>query len=223
MSDEGPEPSYDVAGEGIKPEDVARKMKVDYSYPMSDRTSKVFDGLGTLFAKLQSPPCDVVAIMQDAATLIIKQFAVKTVAIGLKSPADGLFRYQVMLGYTKESEAATRRLAYNESQFSGEVDYQGTRISKQTMLFLAEHNPYVEGEQTSYNRPFLLGGKRNAIDDSVEGDYIDVHIRAGGKLVGWIEISGTILGKLPDVVTIRWLELVADLIGVAIASEGLPT
>lgn len=222
MADEKSEPSYDVSGEEVRPEDVIRKMKVDYAYPMSDRTSKVFDGVGGIFIKLQTPPIDVLQIMQEAAALISKQFAVKSTAIGLKSPVDGLFRYQVMLGYTKESEAANRKLAYNESQFSGSVDYKGTPISKLTVLFLAEDNPYLDGEQASYNRPFLLGGKRKAIDDSVEGDYIDVHIMANSNLVGWIELSGTILGKLPDVVTIRWLELIANMIGTAIAHEGLP-
>ncbi len=222
VADEKPEPSFDVSEGDVRPEDVIRKLKVDYSYPMSDRTSKVFEVLGGLFSKLQSPPVDIHAVMQEAASLISKQFAVKTVGIGLKSTTDGLFRYQVMLGYTPESEAATRKLVYNESQFSGTVDYKGSLISKNTMIFLAEDNPYLEGEQASYNRPFLLGGKRRAIDDSVEGDYIDVRIMANNKLVGWIEISGTILGKLPDVVTIRWLELIAQMIGTAIAHEGLP-
>ena len=63
-----------------------------------------------------------------------------------------------------------------------------------------------------------MNSLRHSPEDCLEADYIDVHI-FGGKddLVGWIEASGTLTGKLPDVNAIRWMEMIASILGVALS------
>jgi hypothetical protein len=161
-------------------------------------------------------------MMEEAAALIQKQFSIREVAIGLRSPADGFYRYEVLLGFRSDAEAALRRLAYSESDFWNDDTYKCTSISKLTRLFLAEDNPYTDGEKNSYSRPFMLGFKRSSPDESVEGDYFNVVIPgASGEAIGWIEFSGTRSGRIPDAMTIRWVEAIATVIGSAMVCNDI--
>jgi hypothetical protein len=55
----------------------------------------------------------------------------------------------------------------------------------------------------------------------LEADYIDTWIQGvNGRLLGWIEISGTRTGKLPDILTIKLIEVIASIIGVALVQRG---
>ncbi|MBN1678212.1 MAG: hypothetical protein JW880_06695, partial [Candidatus Thermoplasmatota archaeon] len=115
-----------------------------------------------------------------------------------------------------------RRIQYTESDFWDEKKYKSTTISRLSRLFLAEDNPYTNHEKDSYSRPFMLEFSRNAVDDSVEGDYIDVILPGpSGEALGWIELSGTRAGKLPDGMTIRWLEAIATILGTAIVCNDI--
>jgi len=59
--------------------------------------------------------------------------------------------------------------------------------------------------------------KRKSITESLEGDYLDVLVFGKkGEIAGWLEISGTRTGELPDIQTIRWMELISKIIGTAI-------
>jgi len=133
---------------------------------------------------------------------------------------DGLYRYEVMVGARADAEKAFRRIAYTADDFRENSKYKGTSLSKYSKLFLAEDSPYADGEKDSYSRPILLGMKRGSMTESLEGDYLDVHIYGmEDDLVGWIELSGTKTGNIPDVTTIRWVELISKIIGTAITSQ----
>jgi hypothetical protein len=59
--------------------------------------------------------------------------------------------------------------------------------------------------------------KRRTVTDSLEADYLDIFFHEpDGNILGFIEISGTRLRKLPDAATIRWIELVGALLGVGL-------
>jgi hypothetical protein len=67
----------------------------------------------------------------------------------------------------------------------------------------------------------MLQSARKSLDDTIEGDYIDVLILGKGEeLLGWIEISGMQNGKFPDAQTLKCIELLATVIGVALARAG---
>ena len=95
--------------------------------------------------------------------------------------------------------------------------YKAREISKYTSLFLAEDNPYGEGEDATFSRPMMLESRRLSVDDSIEGDYFDVWIFGRNKeVVGWLEFSGTTAGKLPDTVALKGMELLSSVMSVAL-------
>ncbi|MDH3365438.1 MAG: hypothetical protein OEM29_05490 [Thermoplasmata archaeon] len=155
--------------------------------------------------------------LQSAADVIRDRFWVKEVTMGLRSRSDGLYRYEVMSGLSDASWEAHRQLAYTLEQFEDPERYVFAQISNRTRLFLAEDNPYDKDEEGTFNRELMLKSSRKSLDETIEGDYIDVRILGkGGVLLGWIEISGTTDGKFPDVHSIKCLELLASVLGIAL-------
>lgn len=197
--------------------DIARKWKFEYAFGAPDEASRGLEAISTLLSHLEKPHIDLRMLLNEAAALISKHFGIREVTIGLRDKKDGLFRYVAVVGIRAEAEAALRRVAYTIEDFRPEGRYKGTSLGKYTSLFLAEDNPYVNGEETTYSHPVLLGSRRKSLTDSVEGDYIDVMIFGkGDAVVGWIEIAGTRAGKIPDINTIKWMETISRIIGTAI-------
>lgn len=200
--------------------DISRKWRMDYTFTSADLTSRGLDVLDKLCSHLCTPPADVRAICEDAAILIVKQFGMRDATVGLKSAKDGLFRYEVVVGMKKETEDALRKLAYTVDDFLSDKKYKGTTISKYTRLYLTEDSPYAETEKDTYSHPVLLSSRRRSLTESVEGDYVDIHILGeNDELLGWIEISSTRTGNLPDIPTIRWVEMIARILAIALVNE----
>jgi len=197
--------------------EIARKMKLDYMHGAREKNERTLDGILSLFLHFQKPQMDIEALLLDAANIIYKQLGIANVSIGLKSSSDNLFRYHVLVGFRPESEAVERKLAYTEKQFSEDADYKGTMISRMSKLYLEEDMPYKNSEVGSYDRAALIGMHRHSLSDSLEADYIDVWIHGvNGRLLGWIEISGTKAGKLPDVYSVKQIEIIASIIAAAL-------
>lgn len=196
---------------------IPDKIKLEYSHGIRDPNQKALEGLQTLFSHFQGSQTDIVSLLNEAAEFISRQFGIDNVAIGLRDPKDGLFRYRAMAGFRGDALEAHKRIAYKKEQFFEDDEFHGVKISKYSRIYLAESNVPKEEEIGSYNRPGLLAMKRKDATDSLEGDYIDTGIYGiGDELVGWIEISGTRTMKLPDVTTIRWVEVVASIIAAAL-------
>ena len=197
---------------------IPDKMKFDYTHGLRDHTQKNLEGVQTLLSHFQDPHIDIDKLLDEAATLIWRQFGIDNVAIGLKDPKDGLYKYKAMAGFRPDALEAHKKITYKKEQFLEDGEFHGFAISKYTRIYLTEDNRPLEGvEKDSYNRPALLTIRRTDSTDSLEGDYIDVGIYGPGEeLVGWIEISGTRTMKLPDVTTIRWVEVMASIIAVAL-------
>ena len=201
--------------------DIARKWKFEYSYGAPDQTSRGLEVINGILSHLEKPHIDLQPMLDDAAASISKQLGIREVTIGLKNKKDGLFRYVSIVGVRDDAEQALRRLTYTVDDFRADGRYKGTALGRQSILFLAEDNPYVAGEEDTYSHPVLLGSRRKSLTDSIEGDYIDVLIFGkGSEIIGWIEIAGTRAGKIPDVATIRWIEMISKIIGAAIICKG---
>jgi len=213
-------PTREVTMPGpIDYQDVPRKMKLEYNFPAAGKTYKILDQVGGLLAHFQKTQIDLPTLLTDAANIMAKQFSLKAVAIGLRE-SDGIYRYEVLVGYRPETEAVTKKLAYTHEQFTDATIYKGYMISRYTKLFLSEDNPWLDNERETYNLPSLLGMTRRSLDDYLEGDYLDTHILAkNDEILGWIELSGTTTGKMPDMPTIRWVEFIGQIIGAAVASQ----
>ncbi len=200
--------------------DIPLRLKFEYSHTLKDQTQKSLESIQRLLEHFTRPVMDVKELMQQIADNISKQFGIDDVAIGLKSPEDGKYRYVAHCGLREEAIQSRSKIAYTVDDFYKDGAYNGTFISKYSKIYLAEDNEYKDIERMAYNRPLLLGLKRRSLNDSLEADYIDSLIFGlNEELLGWIEISGTRTGKLPDAATIRWVETAAALIGVALRCE----
>ena len=160
------------------------------------------------------------SLLNNAAKSIHRIFDFHEVSIGLKGE-DGLFRYEAIVGHTKEAEKKLREMAYDKSQMTDCKDYPGVAVTKYSEFCLSESKPYKIGEEElAYNRPLVLGSGRKAPTEMVEGDYIDIYIY-GTKddMLGWIELSNPQKGTFPPREHIKWLELFSALLGIAIKQD----
>ncbi|UCE81390.1 MAG: hypothetical protein JSV94_02960 [Methanobacteriota archaeon] len=196
---------------------VKKRICLSYQYDSADPANERLDCVHSLTVALADRQLSIRDFLQNAADIIRDKFWVKEITIGLRDRADGLYRYEVMSGLDEGSWEAHRQLAYTLEQFEDSELYKSAQISNLTRLFLAEDNPYGSDEERTFNRELMLQSSRRSLDETIEGDYIDVRILGrDGVLLGWIEISGTTDGKFPDVHTIKCLELLASILGVAL-------
>jgi len=201
----------------VNPDEIARKMRLDYLYSQKDLNQKALDGVQTLFEHFQRREFDLDAFMNDALNLIRRRLWIREVTVALLDRQDRLFKYKYQAGLRKEAWDAHCGITYRSDEYVNPTVYKAREISKYTSLFLAEDNPYGEGEDATFSRPMMLESRRLSVDDSIEGDYFDVWIFGRNKeVVGWLEFSGTTAGKLPDTVALKWMELLSSVMSVAL-------
>ena len=192
-------------------------MKMDYLHGIGDANQRRMDGIQTLLVHFRKPQMDIDALLQDAANMISKHMGIDAVSIGLRDPNDGLYRYRTMSGVRPDAMEAQRKIAYRKEQFFDDPEFHGTDISKQSRLYLADDNVIPSAERRAFNRPILLKGKRKTLGESLEGDYIDVKIWGPFEdLLGWIEVSGTRTMQLPDIASLKCIEIIASIVGAAV-------
>ena len=203
-------------------DEIGRKLRFEYQYGHNDETEKVLKKVQTLCSNLLRSRISTRELLQEAAQVMYHDLRIREVSIGLRSHSDNLYRYVLMAGMRPEVWESHKGLTYTYSDFFDNGRWKGTNVSIQSRLMLAEDEPYADGEEGTFDRRMSQKNKRKSLDESIEGDYIDVQIRGlNNDLVGWIELSGTWDGKIPTPRTIKWVELIADLIGTAIAMNDL--
>lgn len=202
----------------VSPEAVANRIRIEYQHGSLKPEIKVLESLQKIISDCQSPHLSMNAFLNAVAQYIYRQLNIHSLSIGIRSDSDGKFHYVAFAGLRKQAEDTLKNCVYSREDFLDPKKYPSFSISKYTKLFLAENNPYAPGEEESYNRPLMLTQSRSSFDDTIEGDYLDIMIvNNKQEITGWIEISGTKQGKLPDATTIYWLELVGSLIGMILA------
>jgi hypothetical protein len=209
---------------GVDHGEVARRLKQEYIHGQKDSSIRALDSVNTLVRYLMKERLDLDEMLEQATRLIFTQFNIKEISIGLRTPPDGLFRYVKMHGMRGEVWEAHKRLSYTAEKLIDPRAYKHTVISPCTKLCLAEDNPYAEGEAFTYSEHLMSISKRRAPDNSIEGDYLDVFIHGpNNEILGWIETGGTWDNKIPDARTIRCLEIVASVLGIAITGRNAMT
>ena len=207
--------------EPFKPEVIKRRMWLDYQYACTNPAGERVDCIHTLVTDLGDPKADMHEVLQRAVDTIRNKIGVKEVTIGLRNRSDGKYRYEVMSGLHDDNWEAHKQLAYTYEEFFSQDIYKFMQISKYTRLYLAEDNPYDKDEEGTFHRDVMMQSARKSLDDTIEGDYIDILILGkGDDLLGWIEISGMQNGKFPDAQTLKCLELLASIMGVALGHSG---
>jgi len=202
----------------VRPELIKKRMWLAYQYACSNPSNERTDCIHAMINNLADPNLDMKNFLQEVADAINNKLGIKETTIGLKDGSDGLYRYVVMSGLTESEWEAHKILAYKYEDFYSQNVYKFMQISRYTHLSLADDNPYAEGEDATYEKDLMLHSKRKGLEDTIEGDYLDVMIYGkGDDLLGWIEISGMKNGHFPDVETVKCLELLASVIGIALA------
>lgn len=210
-----PEPTVD-------PDTVKRTLKFNYMKVKGESVSRTMDGFSNLLSHFLKRPMDVRKLMQDATNFIQRNFKLRWTMIGLRSPSDGLYRYEFESGMRDEAWAQHRKKAYKLEDFTTYTDYKGADISRLSRIYLQEENAlFKEDAEKGLNRPALYNARRLSPEDALEADYIDTLILGPGEqLLGWIEYSGTLAGKLPDAVTIRCIETISSILAAGLVSAG---
>jgi len=203
-------------------DEIGRKLRFEYQYGHHDDNEKILKKVQSLCSSLLRSKITSRELLMEAAQIIYHDLRIREVSVGLRSPSDGLYRYVLMAGMRPNVWEAHKGLTYSYSDFFDNGRWRGTNISIQSRLMLAEDEPYAEGEELTYDKRMSLKNKRKSLDESIEGDYIDVHIHGlNNDLIGWIEVSGTWDGKIPNSRTVKWIELIASLVGAALAVHEL--
>ena len=201
----------------IDSELIKKRMSLGYQYDSANPANERLDCVRSLISALADQQLSMPEFLQSAADVIRDKFWIKEVTMALRNRFDWLYRYEVMSGLSDTSWEAHKQLTYTLEQCEDPELYKSAQISNLTRLFLAEDNPYGKDEESTFNRELMLQSSRKSLDETIEGDYIDVRILGkGGALLGWIELSGTTDGKFPDVHTIKCLELLASVLGIAL-------
>jgi len=201
----------------VAPDDVSKKLRMDYAFGRKEQMDRELEAVMSLFDMARNSRMSTKELLQEAAKTIYHQFRIREVTIGLLD-IDGFYKYSAMYGVRPEVWHAHFELTYTYDDFFDPKRWKGTSISHFSKLFLAENTPYEDGEESTYDKMLMLKSKRKNDTDSIEGDYLDIHVFGpDNSLLGWIEVSGTWDGKIPDARILRWLEIVASVIGVGIA------
>ena len=203
---------------GVELDEVKRKLKFDYMRSRNDPGAKVLDGFVSLLSRSYRKETPIMDFAQEVANHIHKQFRLRWVMIGLRSHSDGLYRYEIQTGMREEAWRWQKKKTYKLEDFGISPTYVKDDISKLSRVYLEEDNPLYGQDENVVNRPVLLRLKRQTPDETLEADFLDTLIYGpGDDLLGWIEYSGTTLGKFPDSMTIRYIEVIAAILAAAMA------
>jgi len=207
-----------MVGDSLKLSEYSRQLREIYSPVARDETERIMEGIETLLSNSRTRAVSTRAFLEDAMKLIYRLFDFRELALGLKDRKDGLYRYEVILGYRKDSEAAYRQLVYKAEEMADSKKYPvGVYISRFGEYSMVEGQPYKVGEEETYNRPLMLKKERSSPDDFIEGDYIQIYFYGvKDDYLGWIELSGPKSGKIPPRSTIKWIEFIASIIGTVV-------
>jgi hypothetical protein len=199
---------------------VRRRMKFDYLKVKNEAGSKTLDLYTQLVAHLLKPQFSTMDLIQEATALIQRQFRFRWCMIGLREP-NGVYRYVVETGMRDDAWARQKARQYKLEDFElNATNYKAGEVSKLTRVYLEEENPLGKTDEGVVNRPALLRLKRKSDDEALEADFVDTLILGpGDELIGWIEYSGTVTGKLPDAMSIRYIEIASQILGAAIVSQ----
>ena len=201
-------------------EELKRAIREKYSSIPQNESEMIVDAV-RMFATELVETDDTDLVIQNAGELIFSLFGFKEVLIGLREE-NGLFTYKEILGHSKRAEEAIVEAEYKIEEMSCSEDFPCTRVSNICEMCLKEDLPDDEREARQFNLPADLEKERISLEDMMEGDYLDVFIYGkDDEMLGWIEVSYPSNGKFPSRETVRGLELLSSILGIALSRMSL--
>jgi hypothetical protein len=101
----------------VNTEIIKKRMWLAYQYACNNPANERMDCVHALITKLADPDVDMHMFLREAADTINSKLAIKETTIGLKSPSDGMYRYEVMSGLSDSEWDAHKRLSYKDEDF----------------------------------------------------------------------------------------------------------
>ncbi|HUW42838.1 MAG TPA: hypothetical protein VMW02_01235 [Thermoplasmata archaeon] len=191
-------------------------LKSRYRQVPSDDNEKIINSVLRFWLQVQEGKLSKDSLLQEVVEIIHRSLMFQEIAIALKDPNDGLYRYQTFTGFTKDAIEDMRSLVYTDAEVRAFDRLPGIRVSK-LIEFTISEAPLRAGEEAQFNRPILAAMHREADDEFTFGDYMNIYIRGrDDELLGFIEVSGPRDGKLPSGNSMKGLELIAIMTGNAL-------
>jgi len=189
--------------------DFKNYVQNKYSVIPKNDLQKNLDGLLELVEFSRDKSHNAKAVLDQAARKIFRLFGFGEIAVGLRSSVDGLYRYEVFFGYSKQLEASYRLLKYTPEDMVDPEKFPFVKTGRISELDAAEG--FIEEDRHLYDRPLVAGAPRESLEDFTEGDYMDVWMYDDSKnLIGWFELSKPTGGKMPSCDSVRWGEVYVE-------------
>jgi len=196
------------------PKDMEQEemLKSIYSFGSEIPDEKFLEAALNFFSKIRNPSFSLESILKEILEFVRSNSPFQECLIGLKDK-DGLFRFKAMIGFTDEAAAEIRNIVFTQDDMKSIRSYHPINICKFSQFHLSERRPYAPGMEKAFNKPDLLKSTRAHPDDMIEGDFIEIDLRDKSRdIIGWMELSGTVDGKLPQRDTIMRIEFFASCI-----------
>lgn len=172
---------------------------------------RIMDTICTLLEKHYKGANSTDNFLLEVAKFIDRRFGFREVDFCLLDREDGKYRYRVSLGHTTDGAQSRQDIEYTYKDFWDDINYPGVRISERVWFLF---QTIKEEDTRLYDRPTLLSKDRKSIDQMIEGDYMDLYM-FGDKheLLGVLEVGYPKEGKIPSPHAVRWLDLIASIVG----------
>ena len=191
-------------------------LKSRYRQLPRDDNEKILDSVLRFWLQVQEGKLSEDSLLQEVAGVIHRSLMFQEIAIVLKDPEDGLYRYRIIVGFTKDAIEDMRAQVYSEAEVRAFDRLPGIKVSKLTEFTISEA-PLKAGEHVQFNRPMLAATPRKTDDEFTFGDYMNIYICGkDDELLGFIEVSGPRDGKMPTGNRMKGLELLASMTGIAL-------
>jgi hypothetical protein len=194
-------------------------LKSRYRQIPRDDNEKFLDAVLRFWLQILDGKMSRKSILQEAAGVIHRSLMFQEIAIAARDPKDDLFRYQVIMGFTKEVVDLMLTQVFSEAEVRAFDRLPGIKVSK-LIEFTISEAPQKAGEEAQFNRPMLAAVPRKTDDEFTFGDYMVIYILGrDDELLGYIEVSGPRDGKLPTGNRMKALETLAITVGIALQCQ----
>ena len=199
---------------GKDPVDGKLRSFVDgtYSPVPKDDPERLMDSIISLVEAASDKKRSLKSVLDQFTKLIFKHFEFSEISIGLRSLKDRAYRYESLFGYRKDLEDKYRMIVYTQDDMVSSEIYPRVKMGRLAYLIVAEG--MSEKERDLLTWPHQLAKKRVSPEMFHEGDYLDIWMLGQNKeLIGWIELSSPVMTRMPSRSDVRWLELIASVMG----------
>jgi hypothetical protein len=184
----------------------------------ADQNERLMAELEKILSQTRTRSDSPKQFLEQVMNIIYRHLNFSELAVAIKDPRDGLFRYIAFMGMRKDAENAYRKLSYNTDDVFSQSKYPRIRCTPSVDFFPAELRPEKDGEVETFNRPGLLRQQRTTLENLQEGDYFCAYLQSQrGELLGWFDLARTKDGKFPSGNSLRWLNLICTIVGKVLA------